>query len=320
MAKILIIEDTFELRESIADALRLEGYDVILAIDGESGIKLAWECMPDLILCDILMPGMDGYDVLQALKTNFGQLPFPFIFITALSERKNFREGMELGADDYLVKPFTIYELLKAINIRLKKHQSIEKRIKAQIVKIENDLSTRIAELNGQIESQGNVIKEISATNDQIARKLKENQTQLMQEALRTIEINVTMQYLSKQLNTELQKEEITEEQKLVLTKLRNRIRNKSVLVNNWTIFQLKFNQAYPKFTAQIMSQYPHLSKQDMIVLSAIFSNLNSIQLSVILSISPESVRKDKYRLKKKLGLDKDVDLTQYIHQISLED
>lgn len=320
MAKILIIEDTFELRESIADALRLEGYDVILAIDGESGIKLAWECMPDLILCDILMPGMDGYDVLQALKTNFGQLPFPFIFITALSERKNFREGMELGADDYLVKPFTIYELLKAINIRLKKHQSIEKRIKAQIVKIENDLSTRIAELKGQIESQGNVIKEISDTNDQIARKLKENQTQLMQEALRTIEINVTMQYLSKQLNTELQKEEITEEQKLVLTKLRNRIRNKSVLVNNWTIFQLKFNQAYPKFTAQIMSQYPHLSKQNMIVLSAIFSNLNSIQLSVILSISPESVRKDKYRLKKKLGLDKDVDLTQYIHQISLED
>ncbi len=320
MAKILIIEDTFELRESIADALRLEGYDVILAIDGESGIKLAWECMPDLILCDILMPGMDGYDVLQALKTNFGQLPFPFIFITALSERKNFREGMELGADDYLVKPFTIYELLKAINIRLKKHQSIEKRIKAQIVKIENDLSTRIAELNGQIKSQGNVIREISDTNDQIARKLKENQTQLMQEALRTIEINVTMQYLSKQLNTELQKEEITEEQKLVLTKLRNRIRNKSVLVNNWTIFQLKFNQAYPKFTAQIMSQYPHLSKQDMIVLSAIFSNLNSIQLSVILSISPESVRKDKYRLKKKLGLDKDVDLTQYIHQISLED
>ncbi|MEI8112112.1 MAG: response regulator [Bacteroidia bacterium] len=320
MAKILIIEDTFELRESIADALRLEGYEVFLAIDGESGIKLAWECMPDLILCDILMPGMDGYDVLQALKTNFGQLPFPFIFITALSERKNFREGMELGADDYLVKPFTVYELLKAINIRLKKHQSVEKRIKAQIVKIENDLSTRIEELNGQLESQGNVIREISDTNDQIARKLRENQTQLMQETLRTIEINVTMQSLAKQLNTELQKEEITEEQRLVLTKLRNRIRNKSVLVNNWTIFQLKFNQAYPKFTAHIMSQFPHLSKQDMIIVSGIFTNLNSIQLSVILSISPESVRKDKYRLKKKLGLEKDVDLTKFIHQISLEE
>ena len=320
MAKILIIEDTFELRESIADALRLEGYEVFLAIDGESGIKLAWECMPDLILCDILMPGMDGYDVLQALKTNFGQLPFPFIFITALSERKNFREGMELGADDYLVKPFTVYELLKAINIRLKKHQSVEKRIKAQIVKIENDLSTRIEELNKQLESQGNVIREISDTNDQIARKLRENQTQLMQETLRTIEINVTMQSLAKQLNTELQKEEITEEQRLVLTKLRNRIRNKSVLVNNWTIFQLKFNQAYPKFTAHIMSQFPHLSKQDMIIVSGIFTNLNSIQLSVILSISPESVRKDKYRLKKKLGLEKDVDLTKFIHQISLEE
>jgi DNA-binding response OmpR family regulator/DNA-binding CsgD family transcriptional regulator len=319
MAKILIIEDTFELRESIADALRLEGYEVILAIDGETGIKLAWECMPDLILCDILMPGMDGYDVLQALKTNFGQLPFPFIFITALSERKNFREGMELGADDYLVKPFTIYELLKAINIRIKKHQSIEKRINAQIVKIENELSTKIAELHGQIENQENVIREILDTNNQISGQLSENQAQLMQEALRTIEINVTLQFLAKQLTNELQKKGITEDQRLVLSKLRNRIRNKSIIVNNWTIFQLKFNQAYPNLTAHIMSQFPHLSKQDMIIISAIFSNLNSIQLSVILGISPESVRKDKYRLKKKLGLGKEVDLTQYIHQICLD-
>jgi DNA-binding response OmpR family regulator/DNA-binding CsgD family transcriptional regulator len=319
MAKILIIEDTFELRESIADALRLEGYEVILAIDGETGIKLAWECMPDLILCDILMPGMDGYDVLQALKTNFGQLPFPFIFITALSERKNFREGMELGADDYLVKPFTIYELLKAINIRIKKHQSIEKRINAHIIKIENELSTKIAELHGQIESQENVIREISDTNNQISGQLSENQAQLMQEALRTIEINVTLQFLAKQLTNELQKKGITEDQRLVLSKLRNRIRNKSIIVNNWTIFQLKFNQAYPNLTAHIMSQFPHLSKQDMIIISAIFSNLNSIQLSVILGISPESVRKDKYRLKKKLGLGKEVDLTQYIHQICLD-
>lgn len=77
-----------------------------------------------------------------------GQLPFPFIFITALAERENFREGMELGADDYLVKPFTIYELLKAINTRLTKHKSIETRIKQQIDEIETELKGRISELS----------------------------------------------------------------------------------------------------------------------------------------------------------------------------
>jgi DNA-binding response OmpR family regulator/DNA-binding CsgD family transcriptional regulator len=320
MTKILIIEDTVELRESIADALQLEGFEVYSATDGETGIKLAWECIPDLILCDILMPGMDGYDVLQALKTNFGQLPFPFIFITALSERKNFREGMELGADDYLVKPFTIYELLKAINIRIKKHQSVEKRIKSQIGKIENELSIKIAELQGKIENQENVIRDISETNSQISGQLNENQTLLMQEALRTIEINVTMDFMSKQLTAELQKEGISEEQRLVLVKLRNRIRNKSILLNNWTLFQLKFNQVYPKFTSRINAQFPQLTKQDLIIISGIFTNLNSTQLSVILSISPESVRKDKYRLKKKLGLGKEVDLTQFIHQMNFEE
>jgi DNA-binding response OmpR family regulator/DNA-binding CsgD family transcriptional regulator len=318
MTKILIIEDTVLLRENIADVLEQEGFEVIHADNGYSGIQMAREYHPNLILCDIVMPGMDGYDVLQFLKSEDGQLPFPFIFITALAERKNYREGMEMGADDYLVKPFTINELLNAINTRLSKHNSVEKRIRLQIEKIENELKSRVLELKEQNENQKLVIDDISATNIHVMGQLNEKQAQLMHEALRSIEINTTLQYLAKHLTEELQKKGIQEEQRLVLVDLRNKIRRGSVLLNNWTVFQLKFNQTYPKFTSRLITQYPKLTQQDLIIISAVFINLNTHQLSVILSISPESVRKNKYRLKKKLGLGKEVDLAKHIHELNL--
>jgi len=320
MTKILIIEDTVLLRENIADVLEQEGFEVIHADDGYAGIQMAREHQPDLILCDIVMPGMDGYDVLQFLKTEDGQLPFPFIFITALAERKNYREGMEMGADDYLVKPFTISELLNAINTRLSKHNSVEKRIRLQIEKIENELKSRISELKEQNENQKLVIDDISATNIHVMGQLNEKQAQLMHEALRSIEINTTLQYMAKHLSAELQKTGIAEEQRAVLVDLRNKIRQRSVLVNNWTVFQLKFNQTYPNFTSRLIIRYPQLTQQDLIIISAVFINLNTYQLSVILGISPESVRKCKYRLKKKLDIGKDVDLAHYIHELNLND
>jgi len=320
MTKILIIEDTIQLRESIADALELEGFEVIHAGDGVTGIRMAWEHIPDLILCDIVMPGMDGYDVLQSLKSDDGQVSFPFIFITALAERKDYRAGMELGADDYLIKPFTISELLNAINTRLKKHKAVEIRVKLQIEEIENELNLRISELKWQVESQESVIRVISDKNAHILGQLNEKQAQLMHEALRTIEINNTMQTMAKQLTSELQKDGISEDQRSVLVNLRNKIRNKSVLLNNWTIFQLKFNLTYPNFTSDLLTKFPRLTKEDLIFISAISINLNTQQLSVILSITPESVRKSKYRLKKKLGLEKDQDLAQFICQIGFAD
>lgn len=318
MTKILIIEDTIQLRESIADVLEQEGFEVIHASDGFSGLQLAREHSPDLILCDIVMPGMNGFDVIQRLKPDDGQLATPFIFITALAERKDFREGMTLGADDYLVKPFTIQELLKAINTRLEKQTSVEKRIKAQIEKIELDLTRRIEELRVQTENQKLVIRDISATNKQVSNQLIEKQAQLMHEALRSIEVNTTLQQLAKYLGEELKRKEITEEQRLVLVNLRNKIRKGSVLLNNWTAFQLKFNQTYPNFTSKLVTRFPQLTQQDLIIVSALYINLNTHQLSIILGISPDSVRKSKYRLKKKLGLGIDVDLVHAIHNLSL--
>src|SRR5665647_3915171 len=317
MAKILIIEDTDQLREDISDALELEGFEVINACDGDTGIQMANKHLPDLILCDIIMPGIDGYGVLQLLKSNEGELRFPFIFITALGDRENFRSGMELGADDYLIKPFTIDELFKAIEIRLSKHRSVEIRIKSQIEKIENEVDNRISELKMQIENQKTVIDDISAINADVVGQLNEKEAQLMHEALRSIETNTALQDIAKQLSEELQKKGISEEQRRVLIDLRYKIQKKSALSNSLTAFQLKINQTYPNLASNLFIRFPQLKQQDVIIITAIFINLNTSQIAVILGISPESVRKSKYRLKKKLGADKDADLAKFIHELN---
>jgi signal transduction histidine kinase len=128
MKKILLIEDEQALREGIADVLTFEGYKVIEAADGRSGIEQAIKNLPDLILCDILMPEMNGHDVLRQLAKNEGTRLIPFVFITALSERPDIRTGMEMGANDYLTKPFTHEELLKTIGKQLEKSEEIRKQ------------------------------------------------------------------------------------------------------------------------------------------------------------------------------------------------
>lgn len=318
MVKILIIEDNIELQGNISEALQMEGYEVIHASDGRTGIKLAQEFMPDLILCDILMPGMDGFEVLKQLKQADGILPVPFIFITALAERQNFRAGMELGADDYLVKPFTLDELFNAVKARLSKQNSFENKVRAQIEAIENELSFQILELKKQNDIQKLLIHDLGAANDAVTGELNEKQELLLRETLRSIEINSTLQNLAKQLHTELSKPGISDEERKVLIDLRNKISNRSLLLDSWTVFQLKFNQTYPNFASQLTVQFPQLSQQDMVIVFATLLNLNTHQISIILSISPDSVRKSKYRLKKKLGLGIDDDLMKFIHNMNI--
>ena len=121
MSKIVVIEDNNDIRDSIVEIFRLANYEVILAKNGIEGVALAISEVPDLILCDIMMPDLDGYGVLYLLAKNTTTSSIPFIFITAKSERADLRKGMEMGADDYLVKPFGQLELLNAIEIRLNK-------------------------------------------------------------------------------------------------------------------------------------------------------------------------------------------------------
>ena len=121
MRKILLIEDDVTVRENTAELLELSGYKVITANDGRKGCIMALEEIPDIIICDIMMPEMDGYGVLQELSSNNLTAHIPFIFLSAKTEHKDIRRGMDLGADDYLTKPFEEVDLLSAIESRLAK-------------------------------------------------------------------------------------------------------------------------------------------------------------------------------------------------------
>jgi CheY-like chemotaxis protein/anti-sigma regulatory factor (Ser/Thr protein kinase) len=119
MKNILVIEDEEFVRETISDMLEIEGYVPILAKNGEAGLECLTQIKPDLILCDINMPVMDGYEVLERLKSQESLSTIPFIFLTAKASNDDMRRGMELGADDYIFKPFKARDLLNAINTRL---------------------------------------------------------------------------------------------------------------------------------------------------------------------------------------------------------
>lgn len=128
MKKILVIEDEAPLRESLIDLLAAENYHAIGAGSGASGIQLVQAEAPDLILCDIQMPGFDGYDVLTSLRQNPETAAIPFIFLTARGSRRDLRQGMDLGADDYLTKPCTATEVLQAVATRLEKQAFLANR------------------------------------------------------------------------------------------------------------------------------------------------------------------------------------------------
>ena len=122
MKTILIVDDHDDIRENIAEILSLAGYHTLTAENGKKGMELALSKNPDLIVCDIMMPELDGYGVLHLLRKNPATALIPFIFLTAKTERLDFRKGMELGADDFITKPFDDIALLNAIEIRLKNY------------------------------------------------------------------------------------------------------------------------------------------------------------------------------------------------------
>ena len=128
MKKILIIEDNQDIRENIAELLELAGYKVDMAENGKIGVEKAIANVPDIIICDIMMPVLDGYGVLHLIHKNTDLQYIPFIFLTAKSERADFRKGMEMGADDYITKPFTEVELLSAIESRLTKAEALREK------------------------------------------------------------------------------------------------------------------------------------------------------------------------------------------------
>ncbi|MCU0353851.1 MAG: response regulator [Cytophagales bacterium] len=138
MKTVLLIEDNTEVRENTAEILQLAGYKVLTAPNGKVGVELAKANTPDLIVCDIMMPELDGYGVLHLLSRDPATASIPFVFLTAKTEKDDFRKGMNLGADDYLTKPFDDLTLLDAVEMRLRKTESLRKAFQKNAEGLQN--------------------------------------------------------------------------------------------------------------------------------------------------------------------------------------
>ena len=318
MKKVLLIEDQEDLRQSISDMLNYENFEVFTAANGSQGIELTNEKRPDVILCDILMPDMDGYEVLKKLKQKFSFLSIPFIFLTALSEREHFRQGMELGADDYLTKPFTRKELIEAISSRLKKYSDLEGYISRKITEIERQVGDKLQMLQKEVDEKASSISLFSTKNELLGKQLKEKEIELIKETFSVIEVNNTLQDLTDMIKKELQNPVLSKDSKGVLIKLKNKTKKKTVLRNNLTIFQLKFNQTYPHFISNLTAHYTGLTQYEMVFISAHLMGLNTNQMADLLNITNDSVRKSRYRLKKKMGLNKEDDFLKFVHELNI--
>lgn len=146
---ILVIDDELQLLDSIQELLELEGYRVYTASNGQEGLLQAIERTPDLILCDIRMPKLDGYQTLKAIRETSSIRHVPFLFLTAKTEHKDYRKAMSLGADDYLTKPFTAEELFEAVRVRLVRREALKEDFRQKLNRVQAQISrTTMHELN----------------------------------------------------------------------------------------------------------------------------------------------------------------------------
>lgn len=182
MVKILLIEDEEPLRKNVMEMLMLEGAEAFEAANGRIGISLAQTHKPDLIICDIMMPEMDGYEVLERIRQDPMLSKTPFIFLTARADRSFMRHGMELGADDYLTKPFTFTELRTAIQSRLSRLESVVTAPEQDLSKAKQTLIQLVAhELRTPLIS-------INMVTDIVLRQLEHLSTKQIREMFETLE------------------------------------------------------------------------------------------------------------------------------------
>ena len=163
MTKVLVIEDERNLLEDITELLQYTDFEVQGANSGTQGLQVAHDYAPDMIICDIMMPDLDGYQVLEQIRGNPDTADTPFIFLTAKADRDSMRQGMDMGADDYLTKPFTSAELLTAINTRLKRQSQIAVHSEQKIENVKRQLTRMVThELRTPLISINTVVDVIS--------------------------------------------------------------------------------------------------------------------------------------------------------------
>ncbi|MBA2748061.1 MAG: response regulator, partial [Tatlockia sp.] len=160
MKKVLVIEDESAVRANILELLEAEDFEAVGAENGFIGAMWAQENLPDLIICDVMMPEVDGYEVLSALRQVPETAAIPFIFLTAMVDKADIRQGMDLGADDYLTKPFTRAELLGAMASRLNKQEVVMKHYQTERDRAES-LQKKVIELQQYVENQEEVLQQL---------------------------------------------------------------------------------------------------------------------------------------------------------------
>lgn len=315
--KILIIEDEDDLRNELIDILTFENFKVYNAANGKEGVAIALKKLPDLIICDIMMPEMDGMEVLSKIRSMPETILTPFIFITALADRNFSRQGMELGADDYITKPFTIKELRAAIKARELRQYRIQDKIKQAINTVKASLEQRSLELSALLYKTQNSVDHLEKKSEDLEMKLKFQRYENSNNIMKTFEVVHTIKQLEKVVETELKKPELDTSEELLLVQLRNEIKNPQLLTTNVSLLQLKFNQTNPFFINQLLTEHPLLTQNDLTLCIAIILNLNTPQIASLLNIDSSSVRKNKYRLKKKMRLNKEDNLGAKLHAIN---
>jgi signal transduction histidine kinase len=179
MKKILVIEDEPSVRENLLELLDAEDFEVCGAGDGQSGVELAKAEIPNLIICDVMMPELDGYGVLKALRQNPVLATIPFIFLTAKADKMDLRRGMELGADDYVTKPFTRVELLGAIAARFEKQAAFEEQSQKKLDELRSSITLSLPHelrtpLNGILGFSQILIDEFDSLERQEIREMAE--------------------------------------------------------------------------------------------------------------------------------------------------
>lgn len=196
MTTILVVEDEIDLRENIVDMLSTNGYAVIEAEDGQVGLQQLQKSTPELVICDLMMPNMNGYQMLAEMRKIPGKDTTPFIFLTAISERASFRQGMELGADDYLTKPFTYPELMAAVEARLTRRQQQEQHAAAELDTVKKRLARVVThELRSPISS-------IIMVQNLLSAQLDALETYQIRELLETLQSgSYRMYHLAEQLS-----------------------------------------------------------------------------------------------------------------------
>ncbi|MBE2272492.1 MAG: hybrid sensor histidine kinase/response regulator [Anaerolinea sp.] len=231
MPKILVVEDEKYLLEDIMELLQYTYFEVAGTPNGQEAIRMAQADPPDLILCDIMMPGMDGYEVLNHIRDNPITENIPFIFLSAKADRESLRQGMNMGADDYISKPFTSAELLTAINMRLKRHHQVIEAAEQRLDYVKQQLARMVThELRTPLIS-------INTVTDVISRQLYSLSPGELTELLQTIESG------SKRLNHRV-------EQLVYITQLdagmltRDSIRDQGLVMTLWELLVASTNLA----------------------------------------------------------------------------